>query len=186
NSQQIETLIFYLKSLHNYHPASENHVAYFDRFNNHLNKLRTSESQTTLQAKATKLMLLAMIVGGLGGVIFIAGAATIFTGVISWGVALIVAALGVFVLADAKFGTPALITTKEQDRRYFLQSLRSARGCNELDWAGLFSYNGVTKSGPQSDADIERTKARIAEMTEQLRNALYNDQYMEYTGSRSL
>lgn len=185
NTQQIETLIFYLKSLHNYYPASENHVAYFDRFNNHLNKLRASESQTVLQAKATKLMLLAMVVGGLSGVIFVASLATFFAGAMTWGVALIVAALGVFVLADVKFGTPALITAKEQDRRYFLESLRSARGCNELDWAGLFSYNDVTKSGPQSDADIEHTKGRIAEMTEQLRNALYNDEYMEYTGSRS-
>ena len=36
---QIETLIFYLKSLHSYYPKSENHVAYLSEFSDRLEKI---------------------------------------------------------------------------------------------------------------------------------------------------
>lgn len=70
---------------------------------------------------------------------------------------------------------------KEQDRRYFLESIRAARACNELDWSGLFPYHGASRPGPQSDEDLERTEQRIAELSSQLRAALHNDEFMEYT-----
>lgn len=181
NVQQVESFIFYLKSLHGYNPASENHVAYYDRFSKQLEELRNSESQEALQTKATRLMLLAMVAGGVGGIVLAVGAVIMLGGAAGWGTTLIIAAMGLFVLAEVRFGKPALETAKEQDRRYFLESLRSARACNELDWAGLFSHNGVTQPGPQSDADIEKTGIRIAELTHQLRTALYNDEYMQYS-----
>jgi hypothetical protein len=184
NSQQVDTLVFYLKSLHNYNPESENHVAYYDRFSEQLNKLRNSESQMIFQSKAARLMLFAMITGSVAGVVFIGGIVAALSGVLAWGAALIFGALGLFVFAEVKFGTPALNTAKEQDRRYFLESIRSARACNELDWAGLFSHNGTTKPGPQSDVDIEQTRRRIADLTKQLRAALYNDEYMQYSHPR--
>lgn len=181
NAQQVETFIFYLKALHGYNPTSENHVAYYDRFSEQLDKLRNSESQKALQTKAARLMLMAMVAGGVGGIVLAVGAVIMLGSAAGWGASLIIAALGLFMLAESQFGKPALETAKKQDRRYFLESLRTARACNELDWAGLFSHNGVTRPGPQSDADIEQTRVRIAELTHQLRTALYNDEYMQYS-----
>ena len=42
----------------------------------------------------------------------------------------------------------------------------------------LFSYNGVLRPGSQSDEDIARTERRVAE---QLRSAVYNDEFFSYT-----
>lgn len=97
------------------------------------------------------------------------------------GLATIFVALGVFVFAEARFGRAALVTAKEQDRLYFLESLREAKACNELDWAGLFSLNSVTHTGPQSETDIENQRLQVAELSSQLRIALYNDEYMQYS-----
>ena len=184
NVQQIEIFIFYLKSLHTYYPASENSGSYHTQFNLRLETLRASTSQVALQNKASHLMLLAIAMGGLSVAIFLTGVVLMF-GTPGWGVSLILVALVLFVLAQCRFGKPALLAAKEQDRRYFLESLRLARGCNELDWAGLFSYNGITSLGPQSDAGIERTGRRIADLTGQLRSALYNDEYMQISNNKT-
>lgn len=39
-------------------------------------------------------------------------------------------AVGLFVLAESRFGRLALEAAKERDRRYFLASQRAARACN--------------------------------------------------------
>jgi hypothetical protein len=184
NAQQIETLIFYLKSLHGYYPESKNSIFYYYHFSQQLDRLRTSESQKRLQAKAAWLIFIAMAVGGFGAIVLAVGAVALLSGTMNWGIAFIIAGLGLFAFAESRFGTRALVTAKEQDRRYFLESLRSARACNELGWAGLFSYNGVTQPGPQSNADIECTRMQIAQLTDQLRTALYNDEYMSYSHPR--
>lgn len=124
-----------------------------------------------------------MVTGVVAGVFLAAGAVALLGGA-QWGAVLIAAAVGLFVLAEVRYGKPALKAAKEQDRRYFLECIGAARACNELDWSGLFSYNGVTQPGPQSDAAIEQTRLRIAALSAQLRNALYNDEYMQYLAHR--
>jgi|GEM_PF-2427057 len=184
NAQQIETLIFYLKSLHTYHPTGDDHIGHYDRYIQKLDALRTSKPQLALQVKASKQLLLAMTLGGVSGIMLALGSLTLFGGNAGWGGLLIAAALGLFVLADARFGKPALMTSKEQDRRYFLECIRAARACNELGWSGLFSYDGITQPGTQSNSDIERTENRVAELSSLLRDSLYNDEYMQYTYPR--
>jgi hypothetical protein len=180
-AEQVETLVFYLKSLHSYYPASANESHNWLGFSERLRVIRESPEQVTLQRKASSNLLKVMTTCVVAGVLLTLGIALLAGGLTLGGCALIAGAVGLFVLADAKFGKPALITAKEQDRRYFLQSLRAARACNELDWAGLFSHNGVTQPGPQRDEDIEQSKRRVAELSAQLRSALYNDEYMEYS-----
>ena len=75
----------------------------------------------------------------------------------------------------------AIQVSKEQDRKYFLSSVRAANACNELNWAGLFSYNIATKDGALSDADLAHLNEQVAEITAKLRNALYNDEYFQYS-----
>lgn len=183
SAEQIETLVFYLKSLHSYYPSSENHGANFERFSERLKTIRESTEQTALQRKASAQLFKAMATCVVAGALLATGV-VILAGSAAWGSAMIAAALGLFLLAESRFGKPALDAAKEQDRRYFLHCLRAARGCNELDWAGLFTYNGVTQPGPQSDAAIEQTQLRIAELSTQLRCALYNDEYMQYSPHR--
>lgn len=183
SAEQVETLVFYLKSLHSYYPSSENHVAHLERFSERLKTIRESAEQTALQRKASAKLFKAMATGAVAGVLLAVGGVALL-GSAQWGAVLIAAAVGLFVLAEVRFGKPALEAAKEQDRRYFLECIRAARACNELDWSGLFSYNGVTQPGPQSDAAIEQTRLRIAALSAQLRNALYNDEYMQYSARR--
>jgi hypothetical protein len=181
--EQVETLVFFLKSQHSYYPLSENHTAHLDTFSERLRELRESDKQRALQRKAASQLFKAMTTSAIAGALFALGAGVLFASV-GWGLALMGGAVGLFVLAESRFGRPALEAAKEQDRRYFLASLRAARACNELDWSGLFAYDEVTQLGPQSDAALEQTKSRIAELTSQLRNALYNDEYMQYSTER--
>lgn len=180
-AEQVETLVFYLKSLHSYYPASANESENWLGFSERLRVIRESPQQTTLQRKASSKLLKGMATCVVAGVFLTLGIALLAAGLTLGGGALIAGAVGLFVLADARFGKQAIDTAKEQDRRYFLQSIRAARACNELDWAGLFSHNGVTRPGPQSDEDIEQSKLRVAELSAQLRSALYNDEYMAYS-----
>lgn len=178
--QQVETLVFFLKSLHTYYPNSENHVANYENFGQKLEAIRTNAGQVALQKRASRLMLAAMVIGGIGIALLLGGLLVMFSKFV-WGVATVVAALGVFAFAEARFGKAALATSKEQDRRYFLESLRQAQACNELDWAGLFSHNGVTHPGAQSDADVLDTRHCVSALSAQLRSALYNDEYFAYS-----
>lgn len=183
SAEQIETLVFYLKSLHSYYPSSENHGNNFVRFSERLKTIRESPEQIALQRKASAKLLKAITAGVAAGALLVSGV-VVLAGSAAWGGAAIAASVGLFIWAEARFGRPALDVAKEQDRRYFLDCIRAARACNELDWAGLFTYNGVTQPGPQSDAAIEQTQLRIAELSTQLRCALYNDEYMQYSSHR--
>jgi hypothetical protein len=183
SAEQIETLVFYLKSVHSCYAASENDGANFERFSTRLKTIRESREQTALQRKASMQLFKVMAACVATGVLLAVGVVTMAVGG-AWGGAVIAAAVGLFILAEARFGKPALDAAKEQDRRYFLHSIRAARACNELDWSGLFTYNGVAQPGPQSNSAIEQTRLRVAELSEQLRCALYNDEYMQYSSHR--
>ena len=61
NSLQIEKLVFYLKSLHNYYPKSENHVAFHLEFSDKLEKLRNSAEQVALQRQAGSAVLMGIM-----------------------------------------------------------------------------------------------------------------------------
>ena len=183
SAEQVETLVFYLKSLHSFYPSSENHIANLERSSERLKTIRESAEQTALQRRASTKLVKAMATCVVAGALLVVGA-VVLVGSAPWGGAVIAAAVGLFILAEARYGKPALDAAKEQDRRYFLQCIRTARACNELDWSGLFSYYGVTQPGPQSDAAIEQTRQRIAELSAQLRCALYNDEYMQYSSHR--
>lgn len=178
---QVEALVFYLKSLHGYYPASENSATLRLEFENKLEALRNSTVQKELHDKAARQLFIAMVLGGMAVLALGLAALALFGGQAGGAAGLAVAAVAFFMFAEARFGKPALVTAKEQDRRYFLESIRAARACNELDWSGLFTYHGASHPGPQSDADLDRADQRIAELSGQLRTALYNDEFMQYT-----
>lgn len=94
----------------------------------------------------------------------------------------VLVASGVCILfVDSKLLRKALLLSKEQDRKYFLSSIRAANACNELDWAGLFSYKQASKTGPHSDADQVRLDVEVGYLASGLRAAFYNDEYFQYS-----
>ncbi|MGJ7509872.1 hypothetical protein [Variovorax sp. GT1P44] len=181
SAEQVETLVFYLKSLHGYYPSSANELQHRESFDTRLDATRNSSTQDDLQSKARWRLRLGVLMCVVAGFLCLPGVLALFAGewktVAVWGLP----ALALVFLADYVGFLPAINTFKQQDRRHFLESLRAARACNELDWSGLFTYNGVTKSGPQNN---EAIRLRIAELTQQLRAALYNDEYMDYSRPR--
>lgn len=181
SSTQIEKLVFYLKSVHGFYPKSENHTSYWSEFADKLDKLRNSPEQLTLQRQTTSALLKGIVCCVLGGVLLAVALAALAGGQTGIGVGFLAVAGACIVLADAKCFRKAVLTSKEQDRKYFLSSIRVANACNELDWAGLFSYNKASKSGPLSDEDEALLAAQGAELTEKLRAALYNDEYFQYS-----
>jgi uncharacterized membrane protein YqjE len=66
----------------------------------------------------------------------------------------------------------AIETAKEQDRRYFLASLREAQTVGELNEAGLFAYTGFE---PSSNFDVDEWKAVMRKECERFSDALYCD-----------
>lgn len=181
SSAQIEKLVFYLKSLHGYYPKSENHVAFSWEFSDKLEKLRKSPEQVALQRQVSFAQLKGIICCLLAGVLLAASMVALFGGHIGVGVGFLVAVGGCILFADSNLLRKALLLSKEQDRKYFLSSIRVANACNELDWAGLFAYNQSYKNGPLSAADEVRQFAEIGELTDSLRKALYNDEYFQYS-----
>ena len=185
SSTQIERLVFYLKSLHGYYPKSENHVAYWSEFSEKLDKLRNSPERLGLQRQTGAALLKGIACCVLAGVFFAAALVALLSSQTGIGIGFRGAAVACVLLADAKlFHNKAHQLSKEQDRKYFLSSVRAAKACNELDWAGLFSYNKASKSGGLSDADDARLTDEVGDLTERLRAALYNDEYFQYSSAK--
>jgi hypothetical protein len=178
---RIEKLVFYLKSIHSFYPRSENHVSFHSEFSDKLDALKASTEQIDYQSRTRAAMFKGSICLIFAGLLIGVALATFLSGQKMMAVGSLVLAIILFVLADSRFFVKAILLSKEQDRRYFLNSIRSARACNELDWAGLFSHNKASKTGPHSDEDLARLNAEVAELTAQLRSALYNDEYFQYS-----
>ena len=181
NPIQIEKLVFYLKSLRPYYPKSENHVAYHAEFSTKLEALRSTPEQVALQRQAGRSLVKAIGCCAIAGALIAGALLCAFANQVAAAAVILVAGVGLILLADSKFLLKALLLSKEQDRKYFLSSIRAAKACNELDWAGLFTYNGVTKPGPQSDADLASTDMAIGLLSADLRAALYNDEFFQYS-----
>ena len=185
SSTQIEQLIFYLKSLHGYYPKSENHTTYWAEFSDKLEKLRNSPEQLSMQRKTSVALLTGVVCCVLAGILLAIAFVALIGAQTSVGVGFIGAAVACILFSDGKLFRKALILSKEQDRKYFLSSIRAAKACNELDWAGLFSYNRASKSGALSDTDLVRLSDEVGELTGKLRASLYNDEYFQYSSVKS-
>lgn len=184
SAEQVEALVFYLKSLHGYYACSANELQNREPFDTRLDAIRNSSTQDRLQSKARWRLRLGVLICVAAGIVCLPGVLALFAGewrtVAAWGLP----AVALVFLADYVGFVPAINAFKQQDRRYFLESIRAARACNELDWSGLFTHDSITKPGPQSDEAIRQTQLRCAELAQQLRTALYNDEYMDYSRPR--
>ena len=178
---QIEKLVFYLKSLHTYYPKSENQVSFWSDYETKLREIGNSPEQVALQRKASDEMLKAMGYCVLAGILLAGAALAFFIEQKAASVGLLVISGAAILFADIRHMTQATIISKEQDRRYFLMCIRTAKACNELEWSGLFSYNKASKEGPLSNADEAKINEEISRLTSELRAALYNDEYFHYS-----
>ena len=184
NALQIEKLVFFLKSLHHYYPNSENHIAYHSEFSDKLEKIKNGTEQLTLQKQAGKASLKGMLCCILSGVLLVGAIAFLLSDQKGFGICLLVLASSFVLFADSKLFKKAMEISKEQDRKYFLSSIRAAKACNELDWAGLFAYTSAAKTGSHSGSDLSSIEEEIGSLTNNLRAALYNDEYFQYSPSK--
>ena len=88
-AEQVETLVFYLKSLHSYYPASANESENWLGFSERLRVIRESPQQTTLQRKASSKLLKGMATCVVAGVFLTLGIALLAGGLTLGGGALI-------------------------------------------------------------------------------------------------
>jgi hypothetical protein len=111
-----------------------------DDFDDVLVKLRDSELQVELQSRSNACFLKAAAFISGFGLFLVAG---VLAGALGggWIAATILIALSIACLVKAaRLQLTTLLIAKEQDRRYFLESLRAATTTEELNKAGLFAY----------------------------------------------
>jgi len=178
---QVEKLIFFLKSLHSYYPKSENHTVFYGAFTDKLERLKSSEEQLLLQRRSSISAMKAVIICVGSGMLLAASLAAFVSDEQGYGILLALLAIAGIFTAVAKFWDQSISISKEQDRKYFLASIREAKACNELDWAGLFTFHKASKTGPHSDEDIKRCEYEAGELSAKLRAALYNDEFFQYS-----
>ena len=73
-----------------------------------------------------------------------------------------------------QFAVASITLSKQQDRRYLLQSLRAAETVNELNLAGLFAYLPGTMVSEAGFSE-ERCQQIMREERDRLTDALYCD-----------
>lgn len=178
---QVEKLVFFLKSMHTYYPKSENHTEFYDEFAEKLERIKFSEEQILLQRRMSISAIKAMLICVCSGLLLAISLALFLSDERGYGTLLLFLSVACVFYADAKFWKQSVLISKEQDRRYFLASIREAKACNELDWAGLFAFNQASKANPRSAEEIKSHEYKVGEITAKLRAALYNDECFQYS-----
>lgn len=179
DAEQVETLVFYLKGLHGHVPTEGGRHAYA-AFSGRLDGLRASQAQGRLRAQVVRQLIKFLGLGAVAGVLLVAGVLCMLGSKWAWGAGLALASVLLFVLAMTRYGWPAVLVAQEQDRQYFLESIRLARNCDELGWAGLFADS----RSPRSVEDDDAERMRVAALAGQLRRALYQDEFMRFSTPR--
>lgn len=181
SEDQIEKTVFYLKSIRSYYENSENRWDLFDSYANKLEAIKNNEEQIKLQNTGLRMLRKAALLCIGGGLLIAFALAALISD--KWIFSLVLIALSIlcYHFSITKLMMGAVKIYKDQDRKYFLSSIRNAKACNELDWSGLFSFYEGFHLGGQSDEDLKNTDKRIKEITKNLRSALYNDEYFNYS-----
>lgn len=184
SATQIEKLVFYLKSLRGYYPKSESLGDFHSDFSNKLENLRNCPEQVALLRQEAAAGLKCISCGVLAGVLLFISLVAFLDDEKSIALISLSIAFACVLLAYFRYFEKAIIISHEQDRKYFLSSIRIAKACNELNNAGLFAYNKKPESRPLGHADGERVYAEFGDLTENLRTALYNDEYFDFSSRK--
>ena len=177
--EQIERLVFYLKSIHSYDSNCENSWHYHEAYEKKLTAIRESKEQLSLMKKSRTLLRQSSFLHMINGLILSACLLTFFFSTWYWGFAFVVLFGYVYLRSDA-LTLKALLANKEQDRRYFLQSIRLAKNCTELNWSGFFSYYDGFKEGYLDEIHTKIHDENVDKISRQFRNALYNEEYLDW------
>ncbi len=173
--EQIEKIVFYLKSIHNYNGKCgrtwSNHIAFEEK----LGRLRNSNQQLTLMRLSKKILIKSMLLHMSNGVVFVLGVFSLFLLDWYWSVSIFTFFAYILHKADKKM-LSVLNINKEQDRRYFLSSIRLAENCTELEWCGFFAFYDGFQVGFFDEAQSKTHYRNVDVISRNLRNALYNDE----------
>jgi len=157
-------------------PIKTNKLVFEHQFARRLDAVKTSTAQNRLIAKAHIKSIWSRVFAALLAIAAVV--VVVIYGAHSWrwyeaaGAGIV---LWLFYSLSSKFNTKALQLAKEQDRRYFLDSLREGQTVSELNEAGLFAY--VPDTMPEQGKTFSWVKSVLAmrRAQEQLSDALYTD-----------
>lgn len=171
---QYEMVITWLKKWKLGHDPARREGSHRD-FHAILERVRNSAEQRELQRKTAWKLMSGVVFGAL---FLLSLAIAIMTHVadgVGWGWKLFsaVVTIGLFGFANDFLRTMQILA-KEQDRRFGLESLRSAKTVTEVTLAGLFSYLPGTSADEPNFDEIHARRA-MAKAREALTDALYCD-----------
>jgi hypothetical protein len=177
--EQIEKIVFYLKSIHNYNDKCDKAWSNHEAFQEKLENLRKSNQQLTLMRHSAKLLIKSTLFHMTNGVVFVVGVFSLF--LIDWYWSALIFTFLAYMLYRADANTlRALLLSKEQDRRYFLSSIRLAENCTELEWCGFFAYYDGFQLGFFDEAQTEAHYRNVDAISRNFRNTLYNDEFVPW------
>jgi hypothetical protein len=181
---EIEQLVFALKNASHDLPQRQG-IESFIAFNEKLKVCNSSDEQLAIHKRAFKKLLNLIIVAALMGVALCLSIGLLIS--FSWEGGLLLLAVALYLFYKAiKLDEAVEILKKEQDRRYLLSSIRSAKTAEELTWAGLFAYNSKSNSFSTKpiDHDIDAEEIEVIRLRQDLRNCLYRDFAGPYIGTQ--
>ncbi len=177
--EQIEKIVFYLKSIHSYNDKCDRAWANHEAFQEKLENLRNSSEQLTLMRRSKKLLIKSTLFHMANGIFFVLGVFSLFVLDWYWSALIFTFLAYMFYKADANT-LNVLLVNKEQDRRYFLSSIRLAENCTELEWCGFFAYYDGFQVGFFDEVQTETHYRNIEIISRNFRNALYNDEFVPW------
>lgn len=130
-------------------------------FDDILRQIRDSDGQKTLENRDVNARFKALGFGLLFGLLTLCATATYTSDLNGWVTFLFGAAALVALVAWDRANIRSIVLAKEQDRRYFLSCLRSARSIDELNRAGFFAYF-PNPHGPEWVAHVRAEVARLS------------------------
>ncbi|WP_281649143.1 hypothetical protein [Parendozoicomonas sp. Alg238-R29] len=179
NKSQIELLVFYLKNINN--STNGKNTSTDEIFLRNLEQLKKSDEQIKLQARSGKYAVMGVAVCVVSGMLLASSLFSFFIDKTGLGISLLVIAALLLIYSDIKLFYKSAILDKEQDRRYLLSSIRSAKSCKELQLAGFFTYTKSWNETCRSNSETLKIQNEIYEVSRKFRSALYNDPDFEFT-----
>ena len=113
------------------------------------------------------------------GIVFVLGVFSLF--VLEWYWSALTFTFFAYMFYKAEANTlNVLLVNKEQDRRYFLSSIRLAENCTELEWCGFFAHCDGFQVGFFDKVQTETHDRNADVISRNFRNALYNDEFFPW------
>ena len=141
--------------------------------------MKNSDEQISLQRVARNKIFKSSAFHMLNGLILAFAILLFFTTTWYWGAISFTVFIFLYFKAE-QLTVSALLVSKQQDRKYFLNSIRLAKNCTELNWAGFYAmYEGFSEGFLTKEQEVLHDR-EVDKINRSFRNALYNEEYLDW------